>query len=424
LIMPAVVRPALHLDFASARLFDPRLAFTRASTARYFDAAGVLRIAPAGVARLDHDPATGAGLGLLIEEQRTNLVLQSEDFAAWGTGSASIAANSAAAPDGTETADKFVPNGVDTLHRVFQAGVSGLTGSSVYTASVFVRSAGMTKFFLRLIDSTQTDSVSALFDLAAEGFAITASGAASSAAASLQRLGNGWYRAIVTGALNNGRTVGGIIIDAANAAGSPVFAGDGMSGIWLWGAQFEAGAPASSYIPTTAAPVTRAADLCTMDAAPWFSAAEGTVFVDTRLQRIGGSNSSVLSIDAGDGSNDYINLWQWAGEGPDAYGINARHVASGVNSDSSLTAAALTVPGDIRGALSYQSQTASRGCANGGVVRAGSVAAPAFATTPGRLTIGAGNAGPGLGVVGVRHYRRVLYFPRRLSDAQLQALTA
>lgn len=67
-------RPTLTLDFAKAKRVDPRVTFTRASTATYFDASGTLRSAAANAPRIDFDPATLACRGLLVEEQRTNSI--------------------------------------------------------------------------------------------------------------------------------------------------------------------------------------------------------------------------------------------------------------------------------------------------------------------------------------------------------------
>lgn len=71
------IKPTLLLDFANTRTLDGRITFTRASTATYFDQFGVMQTAASGVARFNHNPTTLESLGLLIEEQRTNLVLNS-----------------------------------------------------------------------------------------------------------------------------------------------------------------------------------------------------------------------------------------------------------------------------------------------------------------------------------------------------------
>jgi hypothetical protein len=73
----ASIRPTLLLDFASTKKLDSRVTFTRSSTATVINELGVLQVVASGVPRFDHDPVTGESLGLLMEESRTNLLLNS-----------------------------------------------------------------------------------------------------------------------------------------------------------------------------------------------------------------------------------------------------------------------------------------------------------------------------------------------------------
>jgi hypothetical protein len=81
--------PSLGLDFMTPGVLDPRITFTRASTATYFDSAGVMQTTAVNAPRWDYDPATLALRGLLIEEARTNLLLNS---ATLGTQSVTVTA--------------------------------------------------------------------------------------------------------------------------------------------------------------------------------------------------------------------------------------------------------------------------------------------------------------------------------------------
>lgn len=69
--------PALNLQFAGSTTLDPRITFTRASTGTYIDSAGALQSAAINVPRFDYNPTTLQPLGLLIEEARTNILLNS-----------------------------------------------------------------------------------------------------------------------------------------------------------------------------------------------------------------------------------------------------------------------------------------------------------------------------------------------------------
>jgi hypothetical protein len=79
--------PTLDLRFASSKNLNDYVSgqnlitYTRAGNATFFDANGTIQTAGANVARFDHNPATGESLGLLIEEARTNLLLNSETLA-------------------------------------------------------------------------------------------------------------------------------------------------------------------------------------------------------------------------------------------------------------------------------------------------------------------------------------------------------
>ena len=99
-------------------------AFTRASTATYFDVDGVMQTAAIDVPRIGYDSATHAHTGLILEEARTNLLTYSEQFdnAAWVKSNVTVTANTATtAPDGsTNSVDKMVEAATTTGHLVKQ----------------------------------------------------------------------------------------------------------------------------------------------------------------------------------------------------------------------------------------------------------------------------------------------------------------
>ena len=90
LTYPAI-RPSLDLDFANGQTVDPRITFTRASTATRTNSKGLIEAVASGVPRIDFDPVTGACKGLLIEEQRANLLLNSATLATQSVTVAAVA---------------------------------------------------------------------------------------------------------------------------------------------------------------------------------------------------------------------------------------------------------------------------------------------------------------------------------------------
>lgn len=107
------------------------LANTRAGTAGYWDASGAQAVEAAGVSRVDYDPATLAVRGLLLEEGRTNLLLNS---ATLSTQSVSVTAQAYTL--------SFYGTGTVTLSGASTAGPLAGTASTTRVSLTFTPSAG------------------------------------------------------------------------------------------------------------------------------------------------------------------------------------------------------------------------------------------------------------------------------------------
>jgi hypothetical protein len=204
----------------------------------------------------------------LLEPQRTNLQTFSEQFdnADWGKTNATITANNTASPDGYTNADKVIATTTNGAHRIEQ---DRATAAQVATQSIFAKASGYN--FIALENGGEL----AYFNIST-GVVGTLSGGT----ASIQNYGNGWYRCIFTATGLNTKSY--IYITTADNALS--FAGNNTSGAFLYGAQFEAGAYATSYIPTTTSAVTRVADAASKTGiTSLIGQTEGTLFADVNL---------------------------------------------------------------------------------------------------------------------------------------------
>jgi hypothetical protein len=211
--------------------------FTRASAATRVNASGLIESVASGVPRLDY---TGGGCpSLLLEPQRTNLALYSEQFdnAAWIKTDVTITANDAISPDGTQNADLYLATGVDARIQSSLTSVSGV----VYTISVFVKNIDAGVFRIDMA------SVAAgpVFNFSTKTFTSVANWTAG-----YEEYSNGWLRLYASR-------------EATTALAIPQFSLDSSTSgsVYIYGAQYEEGSYPTSYIPTTSAAVTRAADL-------------------------------------------------------------------------------------------------------------------------------------------------------------------
>ena len=238
--------PSFQRDFASVKTLDhgtgPAITFTRASGATYFDVNGVLQTAVNDVARFDHDPATGASRGLLIEEARTNNVQRSAEFdnAYWGKTNGSISANATTAPDGATSADKLVEDSTASVSHLVARNVAGVAPTQQLTGSCFIKAD--TRTFARIVvwdSSAAGNNVGATFDVSG-GTVVSAttqnSGNATGASASITNVGNGWYRCSVSGIPNTSGSDSGLAIylmSSGGGVGSTAYTGDGTSGLYI-----------------------------------------------------------------------------------------------------------------------------------------------------------------------------------------------
>jgi hypothetical protein len=383
-------------------------AYTPTTTAPITNYVPVLLSAANNVARFDHNPVTGESLGLLIEEQRTNLVLRSEEFdnASWSKTNSSITANTIIAPDGTLTGDKHIPNSGATIGvgasstRVYQN--PSLVSGTAYVLTLYAKAAEYDQLQLAVIT---TPSSSAAFSLTA-GTVVSGTGA------TITAVGNGWYRCSLpfTADITGGQQI------RLSAFSSTVSTGDGFSGIFIWGAQVEAGAFPTSYIPTVASQVTRSADAASMTGAnfsSWFgNPNENTFYAEASKPQTNNANATLL--EGADVKGLTIST-DGAGNKPRAL---VRQGSS--RYDSIATAAVFSANAVLKIAVG----TSSGGSAavfNGSVVS--SVTPPAQSDWGDALRIGSRTLSGSPINFWNGHIRKLAYYPKRITNDQLQGMT-
>ena len=193
--------------------------------------------------------ATVTGPTGLVQWAPNNLLTFSEQFdnAVWGKDRITVTANSAAAPDGTLTAEAVVPTAVAGTHGFGTAPSVTITSGVTYTASVYAKASGYNYFRLRVYNGSS--NLDTYFDISTGAVATIAAGVT----ASIQDGGNGWYRCVCT--FTAAATVAGSVFvvqpHVAPSDGTASFTGDGTSGILIWGAQLELGSAATTYNSTT-----------------------------------------------------------------------------------------------------------------------------------------------------------------------------
>ena len=415
--------------FPTSYIPTPAIFVSRSTSATYYDANGIIQTAGPDVARDDAYFPDADGVmrpaGLLLEAASTNSYTYSNDLtqSVYSKNNVTLSANAAVAPDGTTTATKVIPTTSSVVHSISRLGTLGMSSMR----SVYVKAAGYTsctvydintgaRATIDLITGAITNASYFNFDIYFQ------------ARGRARNVGNGWWR-IEVGYDSYSATNNPFHIYPNNDS---TFAGDGTSGILVWGYQQEADVypNPTSYIPTDATPggVVRAAD----------SSSSSTVIRKPDVASITGTNFSSW-YEQSEGT--LLTTADYNGNNPSNYnmiaegysGLSARDFSCGIGASnpnfttrySFTNLDLIPVGGPIPTKTAFKlvgsySADGSAAVFNGGLVKT-TGATTSVLTPADAMSIGYRVSSNIVFLNG--HISRLTYYPVRLPDATLQALT-
>tara|TARA_B100000700_G_scaffold135826_1_gene151751 strand:+ start:2159 stop:5224 length:3066 start_codon:yes stop_codon:yes gene_type:complete len=393
-----VIKPTLDLNFVSNKVLDPRFEYYRYGPGSYIDENGKVVLVGEDVPRFDHDPDTRECKGLLIEGERTNLfpngVRPGDKFNHSKAGTFTENTTETTAPDGSYTATKWTFTNNDPYLYHNQTLLAGVT----YTMSMWVKAGtNMAGDWLQFRIgggpySPQADSI------------IPADGT--------------WRR------ITHTRTIGGSNESGANIGFEPQTSpsGNPSSGdvIYIWGAQLESGSTASSFIPTYGYTQTRGPDklqITGKEFTDFYNQTEGTIFLSASYET-DARNVASITFDDISNESEYTDVGYRAGGG------GSGNVASYIRTDSGgdqyfkQFASAATQGNEFKVALAYKDNDYASS-ANGEAVHTDTSGTTSKLYDRLRFS-DVHNVGLG----GVGHYRRLMYYSKRITNSQLKNLTS
>jgi hypothetical protein len=380
---------------------------TRATTATRFNSAGLIESVASGVPRLDYYTSGGtAGCpALLVEPSAVNSVLQSEawNVSPWaatsGSQGATVSGNVTTSPDGTTNADKLIEAAVTGNHFCLQT--LTLTSGTTYTASFFVKASERTRGRLR------TSGSGVYWDM---DFNLTSGTVTNGTNPFIQNFGNGWYRIGATFTANQASN--NFILFLYDASGNVSYTGDGTSGLFVFGAQVEVGSVATSYIPTTAAAVTRNAEVITLSGAVSGSIGqtEGTIYVEFVNTLVASYAESYMYRVFADANNE---IWARKEGGGNTYSFRWRANSQNTNFLN------VAVPNGVsKIAFGYKSGDTAL-FLNGSQVATTNTDVRAFSVNPTTIALGSTSSGQFFN----DRIRAVALYTTRLTNDELDTLT-
>ena len=222
------IRPSLNLDFANSKELDPRITFTRASNATYYD-------------------------GYTSVKAEENLSYPSIPDSNWIATRVNLTTNNATAPDGTNTATLITLNSGSSTTYYLQSDNTANTSQTEFTTSIFAKAG--THNFVQLWVNSQS-SFYANFDLSTGSVGTTGGGVTTS----ITDVGNSWYRISMTFTSNGHASASWVAISFQNSSSDgrvASWSATGTETVYLWGGQSEQRDSLTAYTPTTSSPITK-----------------------------------------------------------------------------------------------------------------------------------------------------------------------
>lgn len=196
------------------------MAFTRSTTATYFDKTGLMKVAAINEPRFEKQ-------GLLLESAATNLYTYSEQ---WGAGSrVTTTNNSGDSPRGDKTMALVVEDTAGSEHYTQDRNIV-LTAGTTYCYSLFVKAhTNPRNLYIRVASGSTAQS---FFD-PSTGDWVGNAGGADYISRGFENIGNGIYRVwmVFTAALSQSTVVRIQLASGVTAS----YTGDGVSGLNVWG---------------------------------------------------------------------------------------------------------------------------------------------------------------------------------------------
>lgn len=377
-------------------------AFSRASTATYFDISGVMQTASSGTPRFDYDPVTHATKGLLIEESRTNYNKSSSILPTHLNNTPTITSNVGTDPMGGTTADQ-IDAGANNYGVWGDNTVTPLSASTQYTISAFVKRISGGNRIVFGVPNQFTGNAGdwvTTFDFSTNSFSGTNANLSNT---TYKDIGNGWIRISFTATTAATSTGGGPVL---YAAGSAII-------FQVWGIQTEAGVTTTSYIPTSGATVTRNSDSISMPTGSWYNSSTGTALASVSLPNLGGVKyPGLYAFDDGTANNSiYADIADVTSDQ-----LSSLIVAGGTFSFSGTGTTVLA--GNTYKFASYYNGAIGARCASNGTLHGldSSITLPTVTTL--RLGRQRGASDPLNGWISA-----FKYYPLQVADTQLQLLS-
>jgi hypothetical protein len=406
---------------------------SRSSRASYYDENGLLCFAPDNTPRYGYkfDGEKWVDAGLILELASDNIFGYSNDFdddnsggGAWEdnqSGANAIRTTAVTSPEGIYNAT-FLREDSSTSNHFLRETFSEVAGT-YYSFSLYAKAGQRDELNLNIGASRLFGK----FDLT-NGTVLEFGDNNTNftnGTAEIENVGNGWYRCAIRGySVNAGANYARIALgDGVGTGNTPSYAGDGSSGLYIYGAQLETGKRVTSYIPTYGGSVTRSADVissqdterkaddCFIPLSDWYNEDEGTLFVEHNVDRDITANAyGIVTIENEGSTDDYIGIrYRASGTTGEVLSLNA----SSQISASSISAADLNYFN--KSAFAFATNDAAA-VGNGGTVSTDTTVTLPKLT---RMTIGDGE---GINYIG-GHIKKIAYYPERLSNGEITALT-